>query len=263
MKKLIIFSLVSLFFFNAQVVLSQNDFTFHAIWACDTDDKKIGKHLEADNKNLKLTFNEIQNFLEAKFNLTSLNGSRFKGNNVLNAIQNSVVKPNDVLIIIISDHCFYDKSNGIQCHKFPDKKINSDKIIKEAKLKKARFTIVIQDCCNFPLSKGKVGKAISYSKKKKLNKIFKDASGFITINSCKIGEHSFSDDQGSFLIKNFLGALDKYLSNSIEYENPWLTVLEETAKRVAIDALDILQVQTVEYQGADKIIYKKNVNSKD
>jgi Caspase domain len=136
----------------------------------DTLDKKIGKSAAADLKNMKETVGELCDKIgirKENFRLQVLAGKQCEKKNVIAAVNKITPGVNDIVIFYYSGHGF--RVNSVDT--FPHIKatsINTDSVnivknslrIKEdifdkIKLKKARLTLVISDCCNDDIGRPK------------------------------------------------------------------------------------------------------------
>ncbi len=237
------------FFASTRDVISvDRNLTLHLLVVANTFDKSIGNACARDMRRTIKFFQELGDFLGIRFQYDTIAGKRYSLTEVEKAIEKlASAGPNDIIVFYYSGHGFRQKDDNRR-PPYIDLRPNYDEnpnnlnsksladIFQSISGMKARFKLVLSDCCN-DMSKTYSVKAKppSVTKGFSLSGSFRNGADLF-LNSKRMsilatganpGQRSIcNDDFGGFFSYNFLNAIEGQLSFLNSNAN-WDKITEE------------------------------------
>lgn len=199
-----------------QVVLIRNAVkpVLHLITVINSSDPEIGKNCEEDGIKVRGYFKKIADSVNIPIVITKLYGGSFNVPSVKNTIKNKKIGINDIVVFYYSGHGF--RLKGDQGNPFPDmalyydpqpswnhivaKSYNLENVFNDIKVKNARLTIVLGDCCNTPINirrsevrdtaKAQAGPGYWAMNKQIAAKLFLETKASMIISAAEKGEEA-------------------------------------------------------------------------
>jgi len=130
----------------------------HLLVVTNTNDKSIGNACKFDKARIIQTFSDLSNYLGVKLITDTIAGKIYNKKNVETAIKKLSPSANDIVIFYYSGHGFR-KSGQASLYPMIDlrskpkddylkESLSMEDIYSRIKSKKARFNLVLSDCCN-------------------------------------------------------------------------------------------------------------------
>lgn len=208
----------------------------HLIMVADTNDRKIGTSTAIDSMNMQDFFRAVVAQSKGKLflNKAVLEGYAISRKNLLGAIDELIVRSNDIVIFSYSGHGHRYPSTPSRWPLMDTYTEATDflTVIEKIKSKNPRQFIAIADCCNNVIS------APSYLIKSSRNAFLYEAVERMFLNSrvkiaasgSKPGQFSGGNDvDGGYFTYSFLSNLEKALSSPT---GDWGPVFENAKKEV-------------------------------
>lgn len=202
MKKVLVLAFVAM----SMIVGNANAQTVHVINFCNTLDPEIGCDVDYERTTREAAL--IAGFLDYGINYYHGEGEDCSNDNLMTTLNSLDCGKDDIVIFYYSGHgsrSNKDKSEYPQlCLKHPayqqDKWVPMQTVIDKLQSKKARFTLLISDCCNkaqhFTTAKSEMsgnGGNISENEQIKsiYRKLFLENKGMVIVTSSKQGQVSY------------------------------------------------------------------------
>ncbi len=228
----------------------EKNIKMHIILVGDIADKKIGQACAGDIQKVTDIYQSLASFLGIKYvNITTLTGNKFSISNVKNAVNNLRPSSEDIVIFYYSGHGFRRPETN---YRFPFMKLKSNDVTKSELLtnslniediytlirnKKARFNLVMSDCCNDAAeSSNSIGARIGKLRSSGLNwseenckKLFMNPQPMsVLATGADLDQRSSSNNTfGSFFTYFFKASMENYFAPKNKYAT-WDLVLRDT-----------------------------------
>jgi hypothetical protein len=215
---------------------------------CDTNDGKIGKATVLDHDNMVRELGNIACFIDYDFQLYDYLGDDCGKQNLIDAIGELEVEPQDVVVFFYSGHgarAMNNESDPLpqMClgSSFDSEFVPLQYVINKIADKKPKLLVSITNCCNKEdpmvsikslLSQATGPTDISDVKVEAYKKLFKDYSGQAIITSSEAGQYSWcSSAQGGLFIVDMLDVL--YLVGQGTIEPNWEDVMSNAKQKTS------------------------------
>lgn len=202
MKKVLLMAIVAM----AMMVGNATAQTFHVINFCNTLETEIGCDVDFERTTQEAGL--IASFLDYGINYYLGEGEDCSNENLMATLNSLDCGEDDIILFYYSGHgsrSYKDKSEYPQlCLKYPaylqNKWVPMHTVIEKLQQKKARFTLIISDCCNeaqpFTTAKSEMssdGSSLSQSEQmeKAYRKLFLEKRGMVIVTSSKQGQVSY------------------------------------------------------------------------
>lgn len=249
----------------------EKNMKMYLLVVADTLDKEIGSSCSKDMKRVVETFSGLTNFLGIKFFSKTISGNEYSKKNIQTAINNIKPSANDIVIFYYSGHGFRLPENS---RRFPNLKlknfrndrrnfrdsilwINKDRqdnityslniedIFNSIKAKKARFNLVLSDCCNNDIfSTNSTGSKPLKTKSSgvewnedNIRALFLNKNPMsILATAAQSGQKASSNnDFGGFFSYFFKTSMENYCSK-LKKDGTWDLILQDTQKQTSFKA---------------------------
>ena len=232
--------------FIAGNVWAQNPPSFHIINFCNTLDPEIGCEEDLDRTNREAGI--IAAYLGYEPRFYTGEGEDCSNEILMSTLNSLKCEKDDIIFFYYSGHgtrSAEDKSEFPQmCLKYhiydQDKFVAVHTVVDKLKEKKARFTLVMTDCCNSLNSSvsmktlmSKDGGAMVENEAiaRNMRKLFVDKPGMVVVTSSRKGQPSLGGTGGGLFSSVFFGeGLYSVADGSLSAN--WETLLQEVSKRV-------------------------------
>ncbi|MBK7639972.1 MAG: caspase family protein [Bacteroidetes bacterium] len=225
------------------------DVTLHLIVVANTAISDIGESCEVDEEKIVRQFEIISDELGISFDKIEIDDKSFNKANVDKAVANLSPENNDIVIFFYSGHGFR-WSNQVSKYPFLSMRysdytpinntttISLEEIYNNLKVKGARLTMVIGDCCNSDIGVTQRGGEISLSGKNqnegklaRLQELFLKTKGNYIIAAASPGETSCGNAvDGGYLTSSFFQSLSQETSFMSQDPPSWETILDRSMK---------------------------------
>jgi hypothetical protein len=249
----------------------EKNIRLYLLIAADTLDKEIGPSCSKDMKRTVETFTSLANFLGIKIFPKTISGKEYSKKNVQIAINNLKPSANDIVVFYYSGHGFRIPENSAR---FPNLKlknfrndrknfrdsiswINKDRqdnityslniedIFNSIKAKKARFNLVLSDCCNNDIfstnSTGSKplktkGSGVEWNEENIRTLFLNTTPMSILATAAQSGQKASSNnDFGGFFSYFFKTSMENYCSK-LKNNVTWDLILQDTQKQTSFKA---------------------------
>jgi hypothetical protein len=239
--------------------------------AADTLDKEIGSSCSKDMKRTVETFTSLASFLGIKIFPKTISGAAYSKKNVQTAINNIKPSVNDIVIFYYSGHGFRLPENS---RRFPNLKLknfrndrrsfrdsiswikkerqdnityslNIEDIFNSIKAKKARFNLVLSDCCNNDIFSTNVtgtkplktkGSGVEWNEDNIRTLFLNKNPMSILATAAQNGQRASSNnDFGGFFSYFFKTSMENYCSK-LKNNGTWDLILQDTQKQTIVKA---------------------------
>jgi len=221
----------------------------HTIIVGDTDATDLMPGLKFDVNNMRAESKNIAKYSGLKLKEKVFLGDNSRTSLVLSQLKNLQVQSNDTILFYFTGHGYRTRSKLDNpwpnlFFTFEDYGIDVNDVVSILSDKKARFVLIINDCCNTYLSEAGApflakemvhGFKATSNLKKNYQNLFLNSRGIIVIASSKIGQSSLCTEKGSLYTLAFLASLDietKKAPNIVS----WQTVLDQATYKVELKA---------------------------
>ncbi len=215
--------------------------TVHVINFCNTLDPKIGCDVDYERTTREAAL--IAGFLNYDIRWYNGKGENCSNENLMTTLTSLECGSDDIVIFYYSGHgsrSFNDQSEYPQlCLKYPayqqDKWVPMHTVIEKLQLKKARFTLIISDCCNkaqyFTTAKSEMsndGGTISETDQigSIYRKLFLENKGTVIMTSSKKGQVSYPTEKNGGVFSYVLFERALYAAYNGLIPATWEDVLE-------------------------------------
>ena len=260
MKKGLLLVFVAILF----MIDSASAQTIHVINFCNTLDPDIG--CEVDYERTKQEAGLIAAYLNYSIRFYNGEGNACSKENLMNTLNSLKCNKNDIVLFYYSGHgtrSHQDTSEFPQmCLKYNSaydegKFVSLQTVIDKLQTKEARFTLVMADCCNNPVSgvspkslMSKDGSSLVYNEAVARNyrKLFLEPQGMVILTGCKKGQYSLGGKKwGGLLSDQFFGN-GLYSAAKGDIPATWNSVLQNTYELVKNLAKSANSVQEPYYE---------------
>ena len=202
MKKVLLLAFVTILF----MIGNASAQTVHVINFCNTLDPNIG--CEVDYSRTKQEAGLIAAYLNYGIRFYNGEGNNCSKENLMNTLNSLKCNKNDIVLFYYSGHGTRSKQDNSEfpqmCLKYnsaydEDKFVPVHTVIEKLQAKGARFTLVMTDCCNNPVSgvspkslMSKDGGSMVDSDvvARNYRKLFLESQGMVVLTGCKKGQCS-------------------------------------------------------------------------
>ena len=146
----------------------------------NSNDAEIGASCKKDMERVIETYTNLANFIGIGIDVKAISGTEYNKANVVNAIDKLTPSSNDIVVFYYSGHGFRKPKDNrtypyIDLRPKPDdtymvNSLNMEDIYSSIRKKKARFNLVLSDCCNTEVSEtNAIGSPIARTKSLGIN----------------------------------------------------------------------------------------------
>lgn len=201
------------------------------IIVANTTDRRIGRGCTIDKDKLSHEFENIARVLNIPINKQIIYDNNFNKSNVINAINDLQVNPNDIVVFFYRGHGFRWKDQKSDWPQMDMRTSSLENIDTNSSIsiayvynkiveKGARLNLVFGDLCNTDIGiSASIDQPVGYFQSntypslKNLNRLFLEAKGNIISASAKPGQVSWvNSNEGGFYTSSFFEAFDKEVS---------------------------------------------------
>jgi hypothetical protein len=220
-----------------------------------TNDSDIGPSCLLDGRLAVETFTNVADYLGIRKRVDTIFGDNYNKANIQAAISRLKPEPNDIIVFYYSGHGFTDPNFKKKEFPFLDLRdprvrprpkpeahtLNIQDIYDTLLKKKARFTLVISDCCNNkvpdknaigippPAHKDVSGLKWNWNNTKSLF-LGKEQAGYLMTAASKGEKATSKNSYGGFFSRSFIASLKTYLGPDKSNPN-WYQVMAEAQKQ--------------------------------
>jgi hypothetical protein len=209
--------------------IPSSETTLHAIIVADTYDRRVGKSVEVDLKNMRELVESITENTGILSNHEFIYGDDFNLDNVSRALNNLSVNEDDIVVFYYAGHGFNSGKGSIwPSMKFKEKSqsLDLDWVKSTLEVKNPRFFIAMVDACNsffeVPTKRGVRGTTPT-PLAENYRQLFLNYRGHVVVSSASPDQEAGGDPKnGGYFTKKFLDTLRENLASS----NPdWHTIM--------------------------------------